>query len=364
MAVAARSVVLALALAIVGCSPEEPGEIVLEADGLGVVSFGDSVAEALPLLEVTLGSPSVDQTLEPPWPDPAASWHTTSDQPCTQATGYKCSAFLRRVVWENRGLAVVFSDVRGYTRALAPIVDEPHFVAWEHWPPDSEVPFALRSGVGPGNTVRDLREAHSSDLTDIGLGCPYGTVYATVVNGGVHVLPGNDPTLDLPLDAATKEADAARQITFMWAGFHKTCHRPPFEGPGPHEIDVSEPYAPACGWLDDANVDLALHELLIHLSDEDSAEPPEQVIVTRLVDECPFVDHDTIERVCHEYRLATCPSEVAYRHRIHGSYYADKQTALHWRNATWTAAWMLAVQERPFDGSSVEAYLAKSCPTK
>lgn len=334
--------------------------IVLEADGLGVVLFGDSVDDALSTLEDVLGVPSIDQTLRPPWPEPASSWRTTPDQPCTQATGYKCVDYLRRVAWEQWGLAVTFSDIRGYSRALQPITDDPHLVAWEQWSPDTDDAFTLRSGVGPGSTVQDLRDAHGSDLSDSGVVCPDGAIDTTDVHlpeGEVHVLPGNDTTQSTPLNGAT-------EIIFMWAGFHKTCHPLPFHGPGPHEIDVSTTFAPACGWLGDANIDSALHEVLIHPSDEDSSEPPEQWIVIRLLKECPIVAPDTIERVCDEYHLATNPSEIAYRHSIHSTYYADKQTAYHWQNATWTATWMLATYEHQVDGSSVEDYLAQRCPPR
>lgn len=342
--------------------------IALEADGLGVVSFGDGVDDALSTLEDVLGVPSVDQTLGPPWPEPASSWRTTPDQPCTQATGYKCVNYLRRVAWEQWGLAVTFSDIRGYSRAGQPITDDPHLVAWEQWSPDSDNAFTLRSGVGPGSTVQHLRDAHGTDLGDTVIGCLGSDLDVTELrlsNGSVHVLPGNDTTRDLPVDAAIEKADAAREITFMWAGFHKTCRPPlPFQDPGPNEIETSAAVPAGCGWLGDANIDSALHEMHIQPSNEDSAELPEQWIVIRLLEECPIVGPDTTERVCDEYRLATDPSEIAYRHSIYGTYYADKQTAYHWQNATWTATWMLATDEHQFGGSSVEDYLAQRCPPR
>jgi hypothetical protein len=265
-------------------------------------------------------------------------------------------------------LAAVFSDVEGYGRDLSVHVSDPHFVVWEQWLPATGDAFALITGIAPGSRVGDLREAYSSDLGDTVFGCPGADVDVTELrlpNGSVHVLPGNDTTRDLPLDAAIEKMDAARKITFMWAGFHKTCRPPlPFPDPGPNEIDTSAAVPAACGWLGDANIDSALHEMLIHPSDEDSAEPPEQGIVTRLLKECPIVAPETIERVCDEYHLATDPSEIAYRHSIYGTYYADKQIAYHWQNATWTATWMLATDEHHFGGSSVEDYLAQRCPAR
>lgn len=227
--------VLVTGLLLIGCGPAEHDDVVLQEDGLAIAGFGDGVEPTLAVLTEALGHPSIDELIAP----------ASENQPCTEATGYKCVSYLRRVVWDRWGLAVVFSDVKGYTRSLSPIVIAPHFVVWEHWQPPVETAFTTESGIGPGSTVGDLRAAHGEELIDMMLGCPEGNdwVHQDITSignpsSGPHIAPGNDMTRDLPLDAATEKTDAARQITFMWAGFHKDC-RPgyPYLGPGPDSIN-------------------------------------------------------------------------------------------------------------------------------
>jgi hypothetical protein len=109
--------------------------IMLEPDGLGIVRFGDPADKAVEALVDALGPATLDESFTGPWP---SSGVTTGrpDQGCTEATGYKCVDYLRRVAWERWGLAVVFSDVRGYSRSLSPLVTDPHLVVWEHWVPE------------------------------------------------------------------------------------------------------------------------------------------------------------------------------------------------------------------------------------
>jgi hypothetical protein len=221
---------------VTGCGPADRNDVVLRDDGLAIATFGDGVEPALAVLTEALGQPSIDELAAP----------AGENQPCTEATGYKCVGYLRRVVWDRWGLAVVFSDVRAYYGFThSPIVVDPHFVVWEHWQPPADESFTTESGIGPGSTMGDLRAAYAEDLVDMSIGCPEGNgwVHQDVIaignaNNGPHIAPGNDMTRDLPLDAATEKTDAARQITFMWAGFHKDC-RPgyPYLGPGPDSIN-------------------------------------------------------------------------------------------------------------------------------
>jgi hypothetical protein len=226
---------LAAVVLVIGCGPADRDDVVLRDDGLAIVTFGDGVEPAVAVLTEALGQPSIDELITP----------ASENQPCTEATGYKCVGYLRRVVWDRWGLAVVFSDVKGYTRGLSPIVIAPHFVVWEHWQPPTERAFTTESGIGPGSTMGDLRAAYAEDLVDMSIGCSEGNGWVDQdviaignVSSGPHIAPGNDMTRDLPLDAATEKTDAARQIAFMWAGFHKDC-RPghPYLSPGPDSIN-------------------------------------------------------------------------------------------------------------------------------
>lgn len=235
--------VLVTVLLVTGCAPAEHDDVVLRDNGLAIASFGDGVEPTLAVLIEALGEPSIDQLLTPPWPDTSlrgGAFDGGLEDSCTNATGYRCVGYLRRVVWDRWGLAVVFSDVKAYRHfAGTPIVIDPHFVVWEHWQPPVETAFTTESGIGPGSTVGDLRAAHGEEeLIDMSIGCPEGNdwVHQDVTSignpsSGPHIAPGNDSTQSEPLDSSVP-------IAFMWAGFHKDC-RPGYQylGPGPDSIN-------------------------------------------------------------------------------------------------------------------------------
>jgi hypothetical protein len=226
-----------IAVALFSACEADHGEIVLRDDGLAVVSFGDAVEPALATLVEDLGEPSIDQLLVPPWPDTSSQGSARRDESCIGATGYKCVNYLRRVVWDRWGLAVVFSDVRGYGRDLSAHVTDPHFVVWEHWTPPAEGIFVTERGIGPGSTLGDLRTAYGGELIDMAVGCREGDAwiheYVTSVSAssGPHITPGNDMTESEPLDASVT-------IQFLWAGFHKDC-RPGYPYLGPQTDAIS-----------------------------------------------------------------------------------------------------------------------------
>ena len=306
--------------------------IVLEPDGLGIVRFGDPVDSAVEGLVDALGIPTLDESFTGEWP---SSDVTTGrpDQGCTEATGYKCVDYLRRVAWERWGLAVLFSDVRGYSRSLTALVTEPHLVVWEHWVPEGGGGFTLASGVGPGSTVGDLRGHYEArQLVDMAIGCPGGDVDATGLNldsGDIHVLPGNDTTSRTPLDASV-------EISFMWAGFHKECRYPhPFDGPRAGSLEaIGVVVSPACGYLADAWIEMAIHQARIQVPSQDKTRSPEPSVIDRLVELCPSAVEHTIPRICEQFTEATDPAVIAYRVEIYGDFYAKKQTDYHWRHAT------------------------------
>jgi len=333
--------------------------IMLEPDGLGIVRFGDPADKAVEALVDALGPATLDESFTGPWP---SSGVTTgrSDQGCTEATGYKCVDYLRRVAWERWGLAVVFSDVRGYSRSLSPLVTDPHLVVWEHWVPEGGRGFTLASGVGPGSTVGELRGHYEArQLGDMAIGCPGGGVDTTGLNldnGDVYVLPGNDTTSSTPLDASV-------EISFMWAGFHKECRFPhPFDGPRAGSLEaIGSVVSPACGYLADAWVEMAMHQARIQVPNQDETRPPEPSVIGRLVGLCPSPAEHTIGRICEQFTEATDPAAIAYRFEIYGDEYGKKQTDYHWRHATWTAAWYLATQNADSSPDAVDRWLDDTC---
>jgi hypothetical protein len=94
--------------------PPLPTEMVLNSDGLGIVSFGDPVDDVMTTLTDLLGPSSNDTLYEPPF-DVPYDWHGGDRGPAAcfigTGTGYSCFDYLRLVAWEDVGLWLVFSDL-------------------------------------------------------------------------------------------------------------------------------------------------------------------------------------------------------------------------------------------------------------
>ncbi len=94
--------------------------LVLRADGLGVVSFGEPVDEVLTLLTERLGPPTEDELYESPFEVPSG-WQGDERGPdaCHAGSpGYICFDYVRTVWWEEPRLWVLFSDLEVDSEAV------------------------------------------------------------------------------------------------------------------------------------------------------------------------------------------------------------------------------------------------------
>lgn len=86
----------------------------LTSDGLGVVTFGDPVDEAMATLIDLFGPPSYDSIYESPF-DVPRDWIGSTRGPGAcfigTGTGYSCFDYIRFAGWQNKGLWLVFSDL-------------------------------------------------------------------------------------------------------------------------------------------------------------------------------------------------------------------------------------------------------------
>lgn len=113
-------------------SPAEP-IVVLESDGLGIVSFGDRMEAVLPILIDLVGSPTFD--------DVQTDVMNTFDPASGDAIPF---GYYRRVGWSHLGLYLEFVDWDINREPL----DHPVFSFWTAVP--SEETVGTADGVGPG----------------------------------------------------------------------------------------------------------------------------------------------------------------------------------------------------------------------
>jgi len=119
--------------------------IVLRADGLGALEFGEPIASVMEALESLIGPPVPGE--EDPY------------------EGHP----LRYVYWENVGLAVIFSDYEFYrddgVEHLAGWIHSRYvsdLAGWDHDP--TSLPLQTAEGVGIGATLSDLQSAYPGQV--------------------------------------------------------------------------------------------------------------------------------------------------------------------------------------------------------
>jgi len=200
--------------------------IVLAADGLGVVSFGDPVEEVMAILVDLFGPPSYDRHEESPFESEDWTGPDRGPSACHVATvpifgGHICFDYIRVVWWEDDGLLVSFSDL---------VIDNDDYV---------EVPPGLRGyvyggGTGPpartadgiavGSTVRELQNL-GDRVTYFGPGCGDNIEFSisdpdSTDGGTIHgVLVGTDP------EAFHESGYVNPDATIRWltAGAQRSC---------------------------------------------------------------------------------------------------------------------------------------------
>ncbi len=138
--------------------------LVLRADGLGAVSFGDPAEEVAAVLTATIGPPDSDRVSTEPDCAPAIE----------QA---------RMVSWESLGLTVRFTDwPGGFDLPPAPL----HFATWIHSPaPTPTAALATSDGIRIGSTASEVRSLPNSSPF-----IPNVTQWGFAISGGTGAVKG------------------------------------------------------------------------------------------------------------------------------------------------------------------------------
>jgi hypothetical protein len=213
---------------------------ILSADGLGVVSFGDPVGDAVGTLTELLGPASRDRTVESPFEVPEG-WSRGDRGPdaCHVATtGYICFDYIRFMSWDDAGLWVVLSDL-AVEHAANPDDDR----SWVEVPPSLQG-YSYRGGDGHplayttlgitiGSTVADLGRVYG-DAVNFGMGCvdvpEYSVVDSSSADGGrfygslnlSHDEPGEWDILESGyVDPASLDPDGS--VSSIRAGARSSC---------------------------------------------------------------------------------------------------------------------------------------------
>lgn len=137
-----------------GAGRTVPGDVVLAADGLGVVRFGAPAADAVAALTAALGPPDDDTGLV----DPAQE----------QVLGACPAGRQRAVRWGQLTVGFVEGVSSYASRATE------HVVLYSYGDPEGQGPagpLATATGVGVGSTVDEVRQAYA---------------------GAAHVVPGDE----------------------------------------------------------------------------------------------------------------------------------------------------------------------------
>ena len=126
--------------------PETP--IVLAADGLGVVSFGDAAQDVVHELTTILGPADHDQEMQ--WPDEPVFIHN----------GYPVQHFYRQIGWDSAGLEVILSDGVVWPDQRSDTV----LISWSCFGQSRSVRLQTEQGITLGSTVPDLESAYGDNI--------------------------------------------------------------------------------------------------------------------------------------------------------------------------------------------------------
>ena len=122
----------------------------LRPDGLGPVRFGDDAEPALAAFVAVLGPPQSD------------TGFTTTVEGFAECPGDR----VRAVRW--RGLTVLFARGRTDLRPDG----QPHVIAFQYGPKETQPVLRTPEGVGLGSTAEDLRRAYGAQV-EIAADDPY-----------------------------------------------------------------------------------------------------------------------------------------------------------------------------------------------
>lgn len=134
--------------------------LVLRGDGLGVVSFGDPMDQAMVVLTEHLGAPSYDDIVDAATVS-SVSGGDSGFNACQSVTGYPCFDYARFVGWDTVGLLVVFADLTtneaanpGDSDNLAQV--PPNLRGYSYGGVDTGTSFHTPQGITAGSSVAQL----------------------------------------------------------------------------------------------------------------------------------------------------------------------------------------------------------------
>lgn len=134
--------------------------LVLRGDGLGVVSFGDSMRQVMVVLTEHLGAPSYDDIVDAATVS-SVSGGDSGFNACQSVTGYPCFDYARFVGWGNVGLLVVFADLTtneaanpGDSDSLAQV--PPNFRGYSYGGGETGASFHTIQGITAGSSIAQL----------------------------------------------------------------------------------------------------------------------------------------------------------------------------------------------------------------
>lgn len=147
-------------------------DVVLSADGLGVVDFGDEAEAVLAVLVETLGRPDFDTG----WADPSIE----ANEPLWPG----CPGTAARIVTWDDVMGVVFTDWDQTSDNLRVTVGTPYLAGAGLWP---DSPITTPDGARSGDTVGRLRAIYGDRLSVASTeGYPTPWVFAIDGAGGLR----------------------------------------------------------------------------------------------------------------------------------------------------------------------------------
>ena len=173
-------------------------DVVLEADGLGVVEFGQPSDQVIEELAARLGPPTVSEQVEPDTP-------TRTEL---------------RVFWQNEGLRIGFSTYPFFRDD-----GELHFTWWGTWteiPPAN--PLKTAAGVGTGSTMTEVLAAYGDHFflnTDV-CGPPAFIAPIGAGPGEPRDDEGRPQWIQVYFDGGTNNPDSTA-VSGMYAGADDGC---------------------------------------------------------------------------------------------------------------------------------------------
>lgn len=204
----------------------EPGAV-LNADGLGVATFGDPMDDVRVALTDLFGPPSSEQAMEAPFDGGEGPGGGT--QTCNTAVGYPCFDSIRFLIWDDVGLSVVIGDWEvartgddDYEQEL--VHAAPNLRGYTYWGGDASLTLYTATGITIGSTVEDLAAAFGNAL---GFGPRCGEIlefYVTIDAEGLIGIRGELSGVHLdPAEITIETISSDTQVLSISAGPIGNC---------------------------------------------------------------------------------------------------------------------------------------------